>query len=123
MKKILVTAFVLITFSSTLIANEDMAIASFKKNCKSCHGSAFYVAGTLLESDWNELFKDNGKKLFESHKHLPKAVKILSSNYYMNRIEDLKIFLSSHGKDTGSIPPCNSTTCGFDVKLLQKYKR
>lgn len=123
MKKLFISSTLLLAFCTNITANEDMAIASFKKNCKSCHGSAFYVAGSLLESDWNELFKNNGEKLYEAHKHLPKASKKLSSNYYLKRIEDLKVFLASHGKDTGAVPPCNSTTCGFDVKLLEKYKR
>jgi len=39
--------FILLTLSLPFLvvsANEDAAIANYKKTCKSCHGSAYYVA-------------------------------------------------------------------------------
>lgn len=50
-------------------------------------------------------------------------MKKLNSNYFTTRLEDLKEFLMENGKDMGTVPPCNSTTCGFDVKMLQKKEK
>jgi len=37
-------------------------------------------------------------------------------------MEDLQIFLMKNSKDSGVVPPCNSTTCGFYVKVPKKEK-
>lgn len=105
-----------------LSANEDMAIANYKKTCKKCHGSAYYGAKALSSDEWNDLFANEGKKLFEIHTKDKKAVKKLTSTYYIKRREYLKDFLVKNAKDMGTIPPCNSTTCGINIHHLGKKK-
>ena len=116
----LISLFIL--FNGNIFAREDAAIANYKKSCKKCHGSAYYVAKVRTSDEWEELLENNGKKLFEAHKNNAKAIKSLSSSYYKKRLEYLKEFLMKNGGDMGTIPPCNSTTCGFDVKLFDNDK-
>ena len=118
----LIVIHILFFFTLNLFAREDAAIANYKKSCKKCHGSAYYVAKVRTSDEWEELLDNNGKKLFEAHKNNDKAIKNLSSTYYKKRLEYLKEFLMKNGGDMGTIPPCNSTTCGFDVKLFDKDK-
>lgn len=107
----------------TMFANEDAAIANYKKTCKQCHGSAYYVAKVKESHEWEEYFINDAKKLLNAHLKDEKAMKKLNSNYFTKRIDDLKVFLMENGKDMGTIPPCNSTTCGFDLRLLDKNKK
>jgi len=122
MKTIILIGILIIPFIA-IEAREDAAIANYKKTCKKCHGSAYYVAKVRTSEEWEELFNNKGKKLFEAHKDYPKAIKKLSSSYYKKRLEYLKVFLMDNGEDMGTVPPCNSTTCGINVKLLKKDKK
>ncbi len=122
MKKIIPLSLLTIGYS-LLFANEDAAIANYKKTCKSCHGSAYYVAKVRTSDEWEKLFENNAKNLYEAHKSDAKATKKLNSRYFITRMSDLEEFLMENGKDMGTIPPCNSTTCGFDVKMLQKKEK
>lgn len=118
--------FILLTLSLPFLvanANEDAAIANYKKTCKKCHGSAYYVAKERTTQEWKELFDNNGKKLYEAHFKDKKATEKLNSNYFIKRREDLQEFLMKNGKDSGVVPPCNSTTCGFYVKVPPKDKK
>ena len=121
MKVLILTLGLIFTFS-TLSANEDAAIANYKKTCKQCHGSAYYVAKVRMEDEWNDLFNNNAKKLYAAHINDEKAIKKLESNYFRKRMKDLQVFLAENANDMGTVPPCNSTTCGFSVKLLKKDK-
>ena len=121
MKKLFLGILLVVPFL-VLSANEDAAIANYKKTYKSCHGSAYYVAKERTTQEWKELFDNNGKKLYLSHQSDEKATKKLNSNYFVKRMEDLQIFLMKNGKDSGVVPPCNSTTCGFYVKVPKKDK-
>ncbi len=107
----------------SLQANEDAAIANYKKTCKKCHGSAYYVAKVKESQEWEEYFINDAKKLLNAHLNDEKAMQKLNSNYFIKRKEDLKIFLMENGKDMGTVPPCNSTTCGFDLRLLDKKEK
>ena len=120
--KYLIVIKVFLLFTVNLFAREDAAIANYKKSCKKCHGSAYYVAKVRTSEEWEELLNDNGKKLFLAHQNDKKAIKKLSSNYYKKRLEYLKTFLMENARDMGTVPPCNSTTCGFNVKLFKKDK-
>jgi len=120
--KYIVVIKIVFFFTINLLAREDAAIANYKKSCKKCHGSAYYVAKIRTSEEWEELFNDNGKKLFLAHQNDKKAIKKLSSSYYKKRLEYLKVFLMNNGEDMGTVPPCNSTTCGFNVKLFKKDK-
>ncbi len=121
MKLLFLTPVFFLTFS--LFANEDMAIANYKKTCKKCHGSAYFGAKALSSDEWEDMFENNGKKLFNAHKKDKDALKKLSSNYYTKRREYLKDFLVKNAKDMGTIPPCNSTTCGIDINKIRKKKK
>jgi len=121
--KIFIPLIGLIIGYNILLANEDAAIANYKKTCKSCHGSAYYVAKVRTYDEWESLFDNNAKNLYKAHKDNEKGMKKLNSRYFISRMEDLKEFLMENEKDMGTIPPCNSTTCGFDVKLLQKKEK
>jgi hypothetical protein len=114
---------ILIGGYNILFANEDAAIANYKKTCKKCHGSAYYVAKVRTFDEWEKLFDNNAKNLYEAHKNDAKGMAKLNSNYFKTRLEDLKVFLMENGKDMGTVPPCNSTTCGFNVKLLNKKEK
>ncbi|MCD4758496.1 MAG: hypothetical protein K8R39_09505 [Arcobacteraceae bacterium] len=122
MKKLFILLALYLPFVS-LSANEDSAIANYKKTCKKCHGSAYYVAKERTSDEWTALFENNGKKLYSSHLSDEKAIKKLDSSYFVNRREDLQKFLVDNAKDSGTIPPCNSTTCGFYVKVPKKDKK
>ncbi len=121
--KVVIGVVYLIIGYSILFANEDAAIANYKKTCKKCHGSAYYVAKVRTYDEWKALFENNAKNLYKAHKDNEKGMKKLNSNYFKKRLVDLKEFLMENGKDMGTVPPCNSTTCGFDVKLLKGTKK
>jgi len=121
MKKLFLGISLVLPFS-VLIANEDSAIANYKKTCKKCHGSAYYVAKVLTSEDWDILFKEDAKNLYKLHKNDTKATQKLNSNYFVKRRDDLRTFLMENAKDSGVVPPCNSTTCGFDLRDIKKTK-
>jgi len=121
MKKLLLGILLILPFLG-LSANEDAAIANYKKTCKKCHGSAYYVAKERTGDEWIELFENSGKRLYTAHLKDKKAIKKLESNYYLKRKDDLQKFLVDNARDSGTVPPCNSTTCGFYVKVPKKSK-
>ncbi len=103
-----------------LQAREDAAIASYKKTCKKCHGGAYSVAKTRTIEQWEELFENDAEKFDKLHSSDKKAMKKLNSSYYKKRKESLQHFILHNAKDSGTIPPCNSTTCGFDLRNIKK---
>ena len=103
----------LIVSNSLFAMNYDNAITTFKKSCKSCHGTPYYGAQMLDEDQWEEFFEKGDDKLLSVHQKDKKALKKITASYYKNRREDLIEFLVNNAKDSGAVPPCTSNTCGI----------
>ena len=113
MKQILTAILALGVLSAAAHAYNERGIKTYKKLCKSCHGSEFRGAAMLTGDEWEDMFANNEAKMLAAHDGNAEAMEQFNRSYYKNRKKYLFDFLSKNAKDSGVVPGCDSNYCGY----------
>jgi len=114
MTKIITMAFLITAIGSLTCAAEKYDTKAFRivqKLCSSCHGTPFYMAKQVDESDWKFFFETPGK-LEEIHKDKPEALTTLKNSLFQDRKERLLKFFINSSKFSGAVHGCDANFCG-----------
>ena len=90
---------------------DTIGMATYKKLCKSCHGSAYKGAAMHTKKAWERYFASGAKKLIASHDGVPECKEMFVSSFSKNRSGHLERFLSKNGSDSGVVPGCDGNYC------------
>ena len=90
---------------------DTIGMNTYKKLCKSCHGSSYKGAAMHTKKEWEGYFADEAKKLIASHADVPETKTLFESPYFKNRSDHLERFLSKNGSDSGVVPGCDGNYC------------
>lgn len=93
-------------------AYNERGLKTYKKLCKSCHGSPFRGAAMLTKKEWENVFDEADDKMEAIHKNSAEALEQIDRSYYHSRKKYLADFLINNAKDSGVVPGCDSNYCG-----------
>lgn len=113
MTRFLSLCLLLAVASSATYAYNERGLKTYKKLCKSCHGSEFRGAAMLKTEEWEEMFENDEAKLLAAHKGDAEALEQFDRSYYHSRKKYLYDFLVKNAKDSGVVPGCDSNYCGY----------
>jgi hypothetical protein len=105
-------AALLCTAAAHADSYNERGLKTYKKLCKSCHGSSFRGAAMLKGYEWEEMFGNNEAKMIAAHQGDAEALKVFERSYYQTRKKYLFDFLSKNAKDSGVVPGCDANYCG-----------
>lgn len=81
----------------------------YMKNCSACHGEGSRGGNMASIKEWAEIFKDNGKELYELHDgedNIEKVLSYLKSDEFEKQTPKMLKFLQEFAYDSENIPTC-----------------
>ncbi len=95
--------------STTASAEIRKGQSTYLKKCKRCHGNGTKGSAMKTQSEWTDLFANDGKKMIEIHMSDEvddRGQKYFKGKRFKKKAPHLKDFLWQYGSDSGNVPSC-----------------
>ncbi|HQR73862.1 MAG TPA: hypothetical protein PLH07_01580 [Sulfurovum sp.] len=99
------------TFSLAAERYDTGALRTVQKHCTSCHGTPFFQAKQIDDSDWKFFFNTEGE-LEKIHKDKPEALANLASPSFKQKKKRILKFFIENSMYSGSVNGCDGNFCG-----------
>ena len=82
---------------------------TYLKKCKRCHSNGTKGSALKTQSEWLDLFANDGKEIIKVHMSSEvdaNGQKYFKSERFKKKAPHLKDFLWQYGSDSGNVPSC-----------------